>query len=87
MGPYRPGRGRHAFFVKKNYILGLSPYGRATGYIFEIFENRHIFLKFYFFKYKNEKNPLFPAVSAPSSPCKLAAQMNIAMPDEQSKSR
>ena len=29
---------------------------RATGGIFEIFQNRHIFLKFCFFKYKKEKN-------------------------------
>ena len=30
--------------------------GGRPGYIFEIFENGHIFLKFYFFfKYKKEK--------------------------------
>jgi len=55
--PLSPGGGRQApsFFFsrdfvanlkKKNYTLGLSPYGRATGYIFEIFQNGHIFLKF-----------------------------------------
>jgi len=35
---------------KKNYTSGLSPYGGATGGIFEIFQNEHIFLKFLFFK-------------------------------------
>ena len=46
-GPFFP---RHliANLKKKNYILGLSPYGRVgrPGYIFEIFQNGHIFLKF-----------------------------------------
>ena len=34
---------------KKNYTKGLSPYGRATGGIFEIIQNGHIFLKILFF--------------------------------------
>ena len=39
----------------------LSPLGRATGGIFEIFQNGHIFLNF--FKYKKEKDADFWAVS------------------------
>ena len=54
----RPLQGRHApFFLQgsrckfeeKNYTKRLSPYGRATGGIFEIIQNGHIFLKFLFF--------------------------------------
>ena len=56
-GACRPLGGRQAplFFFsrdfvanlkKKNYISALSPPIGRPGYIFEIFQNRHIFLKF-----------------------------------------
>jgi len=58
-GPCRPLGGatgppffqgpRCKFEEEKNFTKGLSPYGRATGGIFEIIQNGHIFLKFLFF--------------------------------------
>jgi len=50
--PCRPLQGRQSPFFsrdlvanlkKKNYTKDLSPYGRATGGIFEIIQNGHIF--------------------------------------------
>ena len=42
---------------KKNYTLGLSPYGGRPGGIFEILQKRtYIFEIFIFFKYKKEKS-------------------------------
>ena len=39
----------------------MSPFGGATGGIFEIFKNEHIFLKFLFLKnIKKKKRPLCP---------------------------
>ena len=35
----------------------MSPYGEATGGIFEIFQNEHIFLKFLFLKNIKKKKP------------------------------
>ena len=41
---------------KKNYILGLPPYGRATGvYFWNISKRTYIFEILIFFKYKKEK--------------------------------
>ena len=67
-GPCRPLGGRQAplsfffghgprckFEEKKLHLGPVAPH-RATGGIFEIFQNGHIFLKFCFFKkYKKEK--------------------------------
>jgi len=41
--------------VKKFTFSSCRPGRGRQGYSFEIFRNRHIFLKFNFFKYKNEK--------------------------------
>ena len=64
--PVAPPTGDRLFFFsrdlfanlkKKNYTLGLSPMG-ATGGIFEILQNGHIFLKFLFFlNIKKKKAP------------------------------
>jgi len=56
---------------KKNYTKGLSPYGRATGGIFEIIQNGYIFLKFLFFLNIKKKK------AQPASSCEdfLAQEM------------
>ena len=49
---------RCKFEEKKITLWACRPMGERPGYIFEIFENRHIFLKFYFFLNIKKKKPL-----------------------------
>ena len=56
--PFFFSRDLVANLKKKNYTLGLSPYGGRPGGIFEILQNGHIFLKFLFFlNIKKKKGP------------------------------
>ena len=48
-GACRPSNWRQDLNVKKITHLACRPMEGRPGYIFEIFENGHIFLKFYFF--------------------------------------
>jgi len=58
-GTLSPVGGDMPFFFARDLVANLKkkitlracrPMGGATGGIFEIFQNRHIFLKFYFLK-------------------------------------
>ena len=49
--------GRQDLNVKKITHWACRPMGGRPGYIFEIFENGHIFLKFYFFLNIKKKKP------------------------------
>ena len=53
------GHGPRCKFEEKKLHLGPIAPHRAPGGIFEIFENGHIFLKFYFFLNIKKKKPLF----------------------------
>ena len=64
--PVAPPNGRQVFFYfqgpycefeKKNSLKACRPMGGATGGIFEIFQNGHIFLKFLFLKNIKKKKP------------------------------
>ena len=67
-GPCRPPNGRQVLFFlqglrcefeeKKITLWACRPMGGRPGYIFEIFQNGHIFLKFYFFLNIKKKKPL-----------------------------
>ena len=53
------GQGPRCKFEEKKLHLGSVAPHTATGGIFEIFQNGHIFLKFLFFKNIKKKKPLY----------------------------
>ena len=58
--PFFPPGTSLQIWRKKNYTLGLSPYGRATGVYFLNFpKRRYIFEILFFFKYKKEKTAVW----------------------------